>query len=253
MGLAAAVIAGMAVMVGAVVDDGEVRGGESSVEKLSHFLGKRSGHDFHLEHDRPIWKPVSRDRFHGRFEATGRVCNWPGCDEAGEFRAPGPRPSGFDGPGDFRWFCLDHVRQFNSGYDYFDGMSSEEIFEAQSPLHGWASTTRAFRPDAGVDEAPRWADFSDPLEAIHARARSHVRERRQHMRSEPGRFTPAEERALGTLGLESDIDRKGLRRRYTELVRRFHPDHNGGDRSHETRLQDVVGAYQILRKAPAFA
>jgi len=48
MGFAAAVIAGMAVMVGAVVDDGEVRGGESIIEKLSHFLGKRSGHDFHL-------------------------------------------------------------------------------------------------------------------------------------------------------------------------------------------------------------
>jgi hypothetical protein len=145
------------------------------------------------------------------------------------------------------------VRQFNSGYDYFDGMSSEEIFEAQSPLHGWAGTTRAFRPDAGVDDVPRWADFSDPLEAISGRARAHVRERRKHMRAQSGRFTPVEERALGTLGLEQDTDRKGLRRRYTELVRRFHPDHNGGDRSHEGRLQQVVDAYQTLRKAHAFA
>lgn len=132
-------------------------------------------------------------------------------------------------------------------------MSSEEIFEAQSPLHGWAGTTRAFRPDAGVDDVPRWADFSDPLEAISGRARAHVRERRKHMRAEAGRFSAMEERALGTLGLAQDTDRKGLRRRYTELVRRFHPDHNGGDRSHEGRLQEVVDAYQTLRKAPAFA
>jgi hypothetical protein len=196
---------------------------------------------------------VSSNRFHGRYESTGRVCGWPGCEEPGEFRAPGGRPSGFDGPGEFRWFCLDHVRQFNSGYDYFDGMTSEEIFEAQSPLHGWTGVSRAFRPDAGVDDVPRWADFSDPLEAISARARAHVRERRQHMRAEASRFTPAEQRALTTLGLEVDADRKGLRRRYTELVRRFHPDHNGGDRSSEGRLQQVVAAYQLLRKANAFA
>ena len=250
---AAAVIARVAVVAGAVVDDIEVSGSEGIGEKPSHFLSNWSVHAFHLRQVSPIWKPVSMDRFHGRFEATGRICNWPGCDDAGEFRAPGPRASGFDGPGDYRWFCLDHVRQFNSGYDYFDGMSSEEIFEAQSPLHGWANTTRAFQPDAGVDAAPRWADFADPLEAINARARAHVRERRQHMRSEAGRFTPAEQHALSALNLEPDIDRTALRRRYTELVRRFHPDHNGGDRTHEERLQQVVSAYQLLRKAPVFA
>jgi hypothetical protein len=140
------------------------------------------------------------------------------------------------------------VRQFNSGYDYFDGMSSEEIFEAQSPLHGWASASRAFRPDAGVDGVPRWADFSDPLEAIGARARAHVRERRRDMRAEGSRYTLAQERALTTMGLDPGADRKALRRRYTELLRQFHPDHNGGDRTHEARLQQVVDAYHLLRK-----
>ena len=55
------------------------------------------------------------------------------------------------------------------------------------------------------------------------------------------------------LGLPLDADRKALRGRYSELVRKFHPDRNGGDRSYETRLQEVVEAYQLLRKAAAFA
>lgn len=245
---AAAIVAHVAMVIGAVVDDSEVSGGKSFVEKLLHFLCNRSGHDFHLGYLPPIWKLVSKHRFHGRFEAADRECAWPACREPGEFRAPGPRASGFDGPGDYRWFCLDHVRQFNSGYDYFDGMSAEEIFEAQSPLHGWSATTRAFRPDAGVDGVPRWGDFADPLEAIGARARAHVRARQRDVRAEGSRYTPAQERALGTLGLKPGADRKSLRRRYTELLRRFHPDHNGGDRSHEGRLQEVVDAYQLLRK-----
>ncbi len=79
---------------------------------------------------------MKHDRFHGRREAQGRQCDWPGCTEPGEFRAPGGRAPGFDGPGDYRWFCLDHVRAFNAGYDYFSGMSPEEIYAAQLPLHG---------------------------------------------------------------------------------------------------------------------
>jgi hypothetical protein len=196
---------------------------------------------------------VRHDRLHGRYEAQGRNCSWPDCAEPGEFRAPGHRASGFDGPGDYRWFCLDHIREFNAGYDYFRGMSADEILRAQSPIHGWERETRAFRPTAGIDSAPRWADFADPLEAISARARAQVRARRPAERADGKPVTPDERRALETLGLPLDADRKALRSRYSELVRRYHPDRNGGDRGFETRLQHVVEAYQLLRKAPAFA
>ena len=53
-------------------------------------------------------------------------------------------------------------------------------------------------------------------------------------------------------GLGPETDRHGLRQRYSTLVRRYHPDRNGGDRSHEARLQRVIEAYQLLRKAAAF-
>src|ERR1700712_1217540 len=96
------------------------------------------------------------DRFHGRMAGVGRLCAAPGCDEAGEFRAPGVQPSGFDGPGDYRWFCLDHIRDFNAGYDFFKGMSADEILEAQSPIYGWERSTRAFGPTPGIDDVPRW-------------------------------------------------------------------------------------------------
>jgi hypothetical protein len=200
---------------------------------------------------------MRHDRFHGRHAGAGRNCDWPDCGEAGEFRAPGGAPSGFDGPGSYRWFCLDHVRAFNAGYDFFRGMSSDEILDAQSPVNGWATETRAFRPTAGIDSAPRWADFTDPLDAIAARVRARFDERME-ARNPPQRrdgvpLGPEERRALRTLGLALDADRKDLRRRYSELVRRYHPDRNGGDRSHEAQLQEVVEAYQLLRKAPAFA
>lgn len=191
-------------------------------------------------------------KFHGRYEDTGRVCDYPGCEQAGEFRAPSEGGHGFDGPGLWRWMCLDHVREFNAGYDWFEGMSAEEMLEAQAPGMGWRTESPTFRPAARVDGMPRWADYDDPLDAISARANGiKDRARREAEMAMDGRFSKEEAQALETMGLGLDIDRRRLRHRYGELVRRYHPDRNGGDRQFEGRLGRVVQAYQLLRKSRA--
>jgi hypothetical protein len=124
-------------------------------------------------------------------------------------------------------------------------MSSEEITEAQSPIAGWERPSRKFAAN-GVDPPPSWSDFSDPLDAIGTRF-GHVRERRS------SRFSKPERRALSVLGLGEDADRHQLRQRYSGLVRRYHPDKNGGDRTQEGKLGEVIQAYQLLRKSAAFA
>lgn len=176
------------------------------------------------------------------------MCAEPGCEGPGEFRAPllEGAPSRRDGPPPFRWLCLDHVRAFNAGYNFFSGMSAEEIHSAQRPYAGWERETRAF---SGEPTGPRWADFADPLDAIAARFR------RQPAPDRPdGKPLSGQDReSLQILGLGAEADRMALRKRYSELVRRYHPDRNGGDRSFETELQRVIAAYQQLRQAPAFA
>lgn len=99
---------------------------------------------------------------------------------------------------------------------------------------------------------PRWADFADPLDAIAAGAS--VIKRRARREAEVARggcFSREEAAALETMGLGPDTDRRRLRRRYSELVRRYHPDRNGGDRRHEAKLGRVVAAYQLLRTCAA--
>lgn len=198
-------------------------------------------------------KPQRHTRFHGRVAGDGRICSYPGCEEPGEFRAPPEQRRGApDGPPQWRWFCLDHIRAFNTEYNYFKGMNSEEINAAQRPFSGWERETRAFSANAASGTtAPRWADFHDPLDAIGARFKARMAEEAQRNDGKP--LSGDDRAALRTLGLGADVDRRALRTRYTELVRRYHPDHNGGDRGHEQALQDVLAAYAHLRKAPAFA
>lgn len=203
--------------------------------------------DSHPRKDRP------NARFHGRIEAPGRLCAEPGCQEAGEFRAP-LLDGGFrvgDGPPPFRWLCLDHVRAFNAGYNFFRGMSPDEIHDAQKPYSGWERESRAFNGNGGADRPPKWADFSDPLDAIGARFRDRMREQAERKDGRP--LSGRDREALATLGLELDSDRTALRRKYSELVRKYHPDRNGGDRTHEAALQRTIEAYQHLKSSPAFA
>jgi hypothetical protein len=191
-----------------------------------------------------------QDRFHGRVQGKEQVCAHPGCTEPGEFRAPPDRGgrSGFDGPGEWRWLCLDHVREFNLGYNYFSGMSPDEIEAAQNPYGGWDRETRVFT-GAG-DPPPRWADFHDPLDAIGTRFR---RGPADVPRKDGRDLSAADRRHLNTLNLGPDADRRALRQRYLDLVRRYHPDKNGGDRSHEKALRAVIEAYTALKSRPAFA
>lgn len=181
---------------------------------------------------------------HGKVEGAADRCAVPGCRGIGEYKAP-VQPANFDGPGDYRLLCLDHVREHNSKYNYFEGMSPEEIAEAQGPLGGWERPSRRF-VNAGGDPTPAWNDFADPLDAIAARFR-------RADRGPPQRFTPNERRALSALGLGEDTDLHAVRKRYSALVRRFHPDRNGGDRSQERKLGQVIDAWQTLKKARAFA
>ena len=188
---------------------------------------------------------VKQTRLHGRVEGARARCAAPGCDAPGEFKAP-LQPADFDGPGAWRFLCLDHVREHNAKYNFFQGMSPEEIQDAQGPLGGWERPSRRFAAN-GADPPPSWSDFTDPLDAISARFGRTAGSTIGVAVQQAGTA-----RAIGAR-LGEDTDLHALRQRYSALVRRYHPDKNGGDRSHEGRLGEVIEAYQLLRKAAAFA
>lgn len=180
----------------------------------------------------------------GCFPGT-RVCAADGCAEPGEYRAPATRPgeeAAVEGP---RWqyFCLEHVRAFNARWNWFDGMSEEDIFRAQSPFPQWDGPQRKGRGATGDSAAFR--DFADHLDDFYRG--------RESARGAGGRALPKEDRrALARLGLEEGATLGDVRHAYRRLVRRYHPDLNNGSRAHEGRLQALTEAYDQLRRSPAF-
>lgn len=190
-------------------------------------------------------KGVRGKRFHGRVQhEVPRACASPDCDQPGEFKAPRHNRAG--GGQEWQWLCLDHVRAFNAGYNYYDGMTPEEIARTQGAHPSWERGTRAFASNAYAR-----GDVEDPFGILSMRfgkgafARAATRS---------GRVLSTKDRdALSVLRLDEEASLADIRRRYTELVRQYHPDANGGDRTHERKLQDVIDAYTHLKSAPAFA
>jgi hypothetical protein len=168
--------------------------------------------------------------------AAARACDAPGCEAAGEFRAPRDR----NRLRDYYWFCLPHVREYNAAWDYFRGMSAEEIERHLREDAGWQRPTWPLGRLGRVALDP--AEFlRDPLGVLAGGPEPAPRTRRTE------EAPPELRAALGVLGLGWPVAVEELRARYKELAKRYHPDSNGGDRSAEERLKDINRAYSLLR------
>lgn len=211
---------------------------------------------------RPEARPrVRHSRFHGRVvHEDGRRCESPGCAEAGEFRAPRSARPECDG---YHWFCLEHVRAFNAGYDYFKRLSPEEAASARTGHPSWDRASRPFATNAdparagsgGID--PSRMKLHDPhglfTGFMGGAAGFSGRFGAASARSGGVRLSAKDRQALKTLGLDEDATLESVKKQYKKLARRYHPDTNGGDRSQEHELHKVIDAYTHLSQSPAFS
>ncbi len=171
-------------------------------------------------------------------------CNFPGCKAAGEFRAP----QGRDREGQFFCFCLEHVREYNATYNYFNGMSADDVAVYQrDALTGhrptWTMGTnrgaKGFREDGDAEAT------SDPVGMF--RAKPETASGRRVREPQKPRVGVAAMKALDQLGLDDTAGAPTVKARYKDLVKRLHPDANGGDRSNEDRLREIIRAYNYLK------
>jgi hypothetical protein len=171
--------------------------------------------------------------------ATARLCEHSGCTAEGLYRAPKSR----DRLTDYYVFCLDHVRDYNRTWDYYRGMSQDQI-EAH------------IRFDT-VWQRPTWPlgnlgaqHGRDPLDEIRdGFGFFHERARERQEAEERWKPRTAEEKALSVLGMKPPALFAEIKARYKELVKRLHPDANGGDKDAEEQLKLINQAYSTLKQA----
>ena len=175
-------------------------------------------------------------------ELPVRLCDHPGCEAGGDFRAPKSRLE----LNRYYWFCIEHVRAYNLAWNYYRGMSDSEI-EAE------------IRRDT-VWQRPSWklGERHGPGPRIHDAfgfrpGNGHDRGRRGnghaggHARDAAARAASAREQALAVFDLEPPLTVVRLKARYKALVKQHHPDAHGGDKAAEEKLKIINQAYATLK------
>ena len=183
-----------------------------------------------------------------RLRADCPTCDWKGCHNAATHRAPKGRLK----ENEYWRFCLDHVREYNHSYNYFAGMTDDAVAKFQKDsITGHRPTWKIgtiHRP-GGADFGPQGAH--DPFNVFRELGGG-MDWRPRSERGEPARTVyNAERKALHQLGLEVGTDRGEIKARFKALVKRHHPDANGGDRGSEEKLREIIQAYNYLKSTGA--
>ncbi len=213
-----------------------------------------------------------RDKFHGRIDdGVTRPCDWPDCEATGVFRAPRQRETDDARPGhlleggledhidDSRWFCLQHVREYNADWDYFDGMSEDEINafrdeDASWHRPTWSAANPGELPGAGQNKSPDqpWTGtgpFADPHRLFpNARGNGAGGDGAAAKGFNRPMDLP-DLKALNALGLEEGASVTEIKASYKRLAKQHHPDLNNGDAASGKQLRLVIEAYNRLSGA----
>lgn len=195
----------------------------------------------------------------GETAAAGeRKCDWRGCANAGRYRAPKSREE----LNEFRWFCKDHIRDFNKSWNYYADYSADELEAQRRADLAWDRPTwklgqKPRRPDGGPEghsdgQAWRRFGFRDPLEVLGENATINPGGKDETKRAKRRLLPKNEESALEILGCDSDLAKPEIRKRFRALVKDLHPDMNGGERRDEDRLRDVVWAWDQIKGSRSF-
>jgi hypothetical protein len=163
-----------------------------------------------------------------------RLCDHPSCGHAGDYRAPKSR----DQLNSYYYFCLDHVRDYNKAWDYFAGLSPQEVesytrdanvWERPSwPLGQWGITERQLRDKAMRDI---FGDAPANEDTVKTQA-----------------MPLAEREALMALELAPPVDFAAIKTQYRVLVKKHHPDLHNGNPESEEKFKNINQAFATLRK-----
>jgi hypothetical protein len=198
---------------------------------------------------------VSRGRA-ARPEPQQPGCDHPGCRELGVHKAP----KGRDRENEYWRFCLDHVRAYNQNYNFFSGMTDDAVMAYQKasqtghrPTWAMGQNGAAATPEARAKAAPGrkssrkgWASDPDFEDMFHVFGEGGARRAAEEPQRE---LKNVERKSLEALNLGASAKADEIKARYKELVKRLHPDANGGDRSTEDKLREIIQAYNYLRSA----
>ena len=171
------------------------------------------------------------------------TCEWPECPNKGPHRAP----KGRENAREYWHFCLDHVREYNQSYNFFSGMNADAVARYQKDALTGHRPTWKMGANGSGKRGKGAADPFSMFSELNGRGRWRPGPGGAETKPETRKIFNAERKALQVMGLGADATLEDVKAKYKALVKQHHPDANGGDRSTEDRLIEIIKAYNYLK------
>ena len=165
------------------------------------------------------------------------ICEWDNCKEVGTYKAPTER----DNSKNFRWLCEEHIKVFNKSWNYFDGMSQNEIENFIKSDLTWHRPTQKFGSADNFFNILWNNALGDKFKIFNEKENGPV-----HFNSYK-KLCEKDKDAFEIMGLEFSADRVAIQKKFKSLVKKFHPDKHSGNKKFEDKLKKITLAYSHLK------
>ena len=163
------------------------------------------------------------------------ICEWENCSQNGKFKAPLEK----DNSKNYKWLCEQHIKLFNSNWNYFEGMSQNEIENFIKSDITWHRPTQQFGSSDNFFNILWNNALSDKF--------NFFKEEKINNGLKNRKFNEKDKDAFKIMGLESNADWSIIQKKFKTLVKKFHPDRNSGNKEFENKLKKITLAYSHLK------
>ena len=169
-----------------------------------------------------------------------KKCDSPKCNEKGEYRAPKSRVM----LNKYFYFCLDHIKEYNKSWDFYKGMSVEQIENSMRSDTFWD------RPSWPLKNSFKniFDEFNEYVEDFVKNDDDKINDTYFKNKLLDESLTIEEAKALKELDLKMPISLEKIKKNYKKLVKIFHPDVNGNNKNAEEKFKQINESYKLLLK-----
>ena len=164
------------------------------------------------------------------------ICDWKNCKSIGKFKAPKEK----DNSKNFRWFCLEHIKEFNKSWDYFSDMSENQILDFIRSDITWHKPTQSFGSSDNFFNI-LWNDALNNQQGLFKKLLDKKNNKIK-------KFTAEDIKAFNVMNIEVGTIWPKIQSKFKILVKKFHPDMNAGNKKFEDKLKTITLAYSQLKE-----
>ena len=163
------------------------------------------------------------------------ICEWENCKESGKFKAPQEK----DNSKNYKWLCKEHIKLFNKNWNYFEGMSQDEIEDFLKSDLTWHRPTQKFASSDNFFNILWNNALSDKFNFFKQEKITNDFTVRK--------LSEKDKDAFRIMELELNADWSIIQKKFKTLVKKFHPDRNAGNKRFEDKLKKITLAYSHLK------